>query len=231
MVQRSLALLLPLLVALLGSVPAWATPVTFTDRSAWEAATAGGHLFGVDFEDATDDTSFSSAPLDLGPFSIGQSGGFVLSSVNKIDVPPASDDTESVNGSAFARGFVNDADSSNGNEATLVHLVFDVPVYAWGADFASANTGEGLDFVLVTLGEGQIVVEGPTADDGFFGFAGAPSEAFTELFIVPAGVILGASGERFGMDDVVGVMAPEPGTAPLVAVGLAAFAALRRRRR
>jgi len=231
MIRVSLALMLPLLVALLGSVPAGATPVTFTDRSAWEEATAGGHLFGVDFDDATADTSFSSAPLDLGPFSIGQSGGYTLSSVNKIDVPPASKESESPNGSAYARGFVNAGDWLNGNEATLVHLVFDVPVYAWGADFASATTGEGLDFVLVTPGEGQILVAGPTADDGFFGLAGAPSEVFTELFIVPAGVILGASGERFGMDDVVGVTSPEPGTGALVAAGLAAFAALRRRRR
>jgi hypothetical protein len=231
MIQRLLARALPLLVVLLGSFPAWATPATFSDRDAWEAAIAGGHVFDVDFDDATADTSFASAPLDLGPLSIEQSGGPVYSSVNKIDVPPASNAGDSVNGSAFARGFVNAGDWSNGNQAELVHLVFDVPVYAWGADFASVTTGEGLDFVLVMLNEEQVVVPGPTADDGFFGFVGAPSEVFSELFIVPAGVIVGFSGERFGMDDVVGVTTPEPQTAALLAVGLSMLAALGRRRR
>jgi hypothetical protein len=231
MIRRSLARALPLLVAVLGSFPAWSTPATFTDRSAWDAATAGGHLFDVDFDDATADTSFASSPLDLGPFSIAQSGGPVYSSVNKIDVPPPSSESESVNGSAFARGFVNAGDWMNGDDATLVHLVFDVPVYAWGADFASVTTGEGLDFVLVMLNEEEVTVGGPTADDGFFGFVGESSELFTELYIVPAGVIVGFSGERFGMDNVVGVTAPEPAPAGLLAAGLAVLAAFRRRRR
>jgi MYXO-CTERM domain-containing protein len=231
MFRPSLARALPLLVAVLGSFSAWATPETFTDRSAWDAATAGGHVIGVDFDDAAADTSFASAPLDLGPFSIVQSGGPVYSSVNKIDVPPASSASESVDGSAFARGFVNAGDWMNGDEATLVHLVFEVPVYAWGADFASVITGEGLDFVLVMLNEDEVTVGGPTADDGFFGFAGAPSELFSELYIVPAGVIVGFTGERFGMDNVVSVTAPEPAPAGLVAAGLAVLAAFRRRRR
>ena len=44
-------------------------------------------------------------------------------------------------------------------------------------------------------------------------------------------VIVGLSGERFGMDDAVGVTTPEPETAALLTAGLSMLAALGRRRR
>jgi hypothetical protein len=106
---RSRSLLLLLLVSV-AAAPAGAVPVEFDDRSAWDAAVTS-ELFFEDFDGITGDASFSSAPLDVGPFTLEQIGDpsqMGLSSTNLIDETPFKfSGTEDVNGSTYVLGFVD----------------------------------------------------------------------------------------------------------------------------
>jgi MYXO-CTERM domain-containing protein len=220
---RSTLLALLLLVVLFASGPAGAVPTTFTDRSAWETAVGPAILFLEDFNGVASDTSFSTSPVDVGAFTIEQFGGLPLASSNLIDVSPFIAPSQTVNGSTFVRGFVN-SDNSQALQ-TFIRITFDVPVFAWGADFFSPDSDEGLEFLLIDQQSGQTLVSGPTAD-GFFGFVD-PAELYTQLVILPR--IRTTGGELFGMDDATGAQIPEPTPGSLVALGLVALAASRRR--
>jgi hypothetical protein len=214
---------------------AGAAIMSYTDRTDWNDA-VGGDLFVEDFDDITMDTPFSSSGVDVGPFTIQQGGGNpVLPDVNLIDASPFSfSGNEDVNGSTYALGYVN---STAGTVATstFIAMLFDVPVAAWGADFANANNTLGIDLYLIPTGAAGmndwIFYDASAAGTGFFGFADNSGELYAGVAIVAGGVDVGGSGERFGFDNVSGATIPEPGTAALLALGLGGLAVAGRRRR
>lgn len=227
------ALLLAL--ALAGSAaPIAAAPIGYDDRSAWEGAVAGGILFLETFDDITGDPSFSSAALDVGPFTIEQIGDpsqTGLSSTNLIDEAPFRfSGDEDVNGSTYVLGFV---DTSAATIATsiLIQMVFDEPVTAWGADFFASGVPSGIDFWLIPTDAQDpsdwLAFDGADAFNGFFGFVDDGGALYSGVAIGVGGL---AGGQRFGMDDVTGATVPEPSTAVLLALGLAGLAVVDRRR-
>lgn len=69
------------------SAAAQAAVVTYTNRSAWEAAVAGAPLLLEDFNSFTVDTSFQDDPVVAGPLTLVEVGGSNFR--NNIDAPPS----------------------------------------------------------------------------------------------------------------------------------------------
>jgi hypothetical protein len=201
------------LAGLLLGIPTkgYAEIITFTSRPAWEAAVAGGPTFLEDFQGFTVDTQFRTAPLDLGPFTLLQIGN--ETATNFIDVPPFFFVT-SVNGTTHASMFTDFG-------RVTVDMTFHTPVFAWGADFGTAASGEMVDLDLFS-GTGVLIGTVPVpVNNGFFGFVTSPAEdigkiTFRSRFNVP-----GVTGEIFGIDNVTEAAVPEPST--LTLFGLAAL--------
>lgn len=224
-----------LLLCCLWSLPALATQSFYTSRGDWNASVAGSEVTVETFDGFAADTSFSASPLDLGSFEISQfGGGSALASANLIDAPPARGNGPSIDLSAYVLGFANRGVGDDSNDRAL-RLIFDGPISAFGADWSGADGASGIDLLALTQGGEQVFLPGPSFDDiGFWGFVD-DEERFTELYLYARTASLDGTGELFGMDDVSFAAAatsqvPEPGTAALLAFGLAALGATQRRR-
>ncbi len=114
---------------------------------------------------------------------------------------------------------------SPGSPIFQFDLVFDQPVYAFGADYRSALSASG---VALQDQDGNLLTDfyqdWSVIGTGFFGFT--LTEPITKLRFL-AGSAPGNLVENFGMDNVV-LAVPEPATALLLA---GAFAAARLRRK
>jgi len=224
-----------LLLALAGAGAAGATPVIYTDRSSWDAD-VGGDIFLEDFDDFSADTSFRAGAVDVGPFSLVQGGGLVTATgVNLIDVSPfAFSGAEDVNGTPYVLGWANSTAVGVATSA-FVEMVFDVPVAAWGADFANASNGADLWIFLVPSdaqgpSDWLSLCVGCNIDDGFFGFVDDETNLYSSV-ILAAVPFSNGTGERFGFDNVSGATVPEPSTALLFGLGLFGIAVAGRRTR
>jgi hypothetical protein len=183
-----------------------AQPITtFTSRTNWNAAISGSSTFLENFESFTSDIPFRITPVDVGEFTLFQAGENP-NFRNLIEVPPFEFDDN--NGTNHASMFTNFG-------ATTVDMIFDTPVFAWGADFFGADetTGERLDLDLM-LDMGGIFVTIPvTTNNGFFGFVTNPAEQIRKLTFVSRTNNPGQGGEGFGLDNVAGAQSqavPEP---------------------
>jgi len=202
----SLALVAPMIAATI-SVPSQSLAAVsiYTDRATWETAAGGTPDFVADFSSFTEDTDFKPAQVDVGPFTLVQIPLASGNELNKIDVAPfESSGFFSPSGTTYALMRVADAPS------TTVSLIFDQPVFSWGADFLFIFVQGAILDLESTSGTVSIT---PT-ESGFFGFVS--SEPVSEILFRSA--LQPGPGENFGMDDAAGFVAT-PVAASLDVIG------------
>lgn len=203
------------LITLVALFSSSASAITvYTDRAAFLAALGGATLLEEDFESFSQDESFRTSTVDVGDFTIEQTGAD-QDFRNTIDVQPLEfGGSEVNNGSKRVSAYV---DSS---PATGIKLTYDSPITAFGADISGVDLG-GIAYqvnmqALATFNTGGV--------DQFYGFiADAP---ITMLQFIGVG-----GNEGFSFDNIVAASdteIPEPFTAGLVLAGLAGAAARRK---
>jgi len=202
----------------------FAVVTTYNSRAAWNAAIGGSPSFLVDLNDFTQATSFESAPLDLGPFSIFKKGTVYGTNANRVNVPPEG----GVDSSPHIRIFVDSDAVDSFGVKDEVELTFDNPIWGWASDFRSFSGGELL--VIETPGGLSIPVPDTPPDPRqsttiFFGFT--TSEPISSFSFKPMFQING-QGENDVLDNVAGATVPEPAALAIISAGLSILA-LRRK--
>lgn len=210
----------------LAAMPASAATVVFENRDDFEAAS--GSLAVFDFNGFTADTSFRTAPLDVGPFTLQTTGAIspFLTGRNLIDVPPLVFTTFNVDGTAILNGFV----TRNLFSSSVFDIIFDTPIFSFGADFADLQTDTGTTRLIVN---GEALAPSVAAPNAvrFFGFTS--TEAFTTVRFDTVGFGsdgFGADNITFGGAAVVAAV-PEPATWLTLILGFAFVGGSMRSRR
>ena len=198
----------------------WCTPLSaavigvFTDRASFDAAVGPTHA--EDFNAFTEDLAFHTTPVDVGPFTLSMTGSPLTDGTrNKIDALPLEESIFNVDNSAVAQALTTDG--------TTFVIKFDVPITAFGADFAALN--EDIDRTRIIVGADTLappVTGGNTV--GFFGFrADSP---FTTLEFVTSSLV--RPGDGYSLDNVAFSPIPVPGALWLFGSGLLGLIALSR---
>jgi hypothetical protein len=200
-----LRLLLMSLAAGLMLRPAQAqTITTFTSLQTWQAAVASSWQFSQNFQSFTKDTYFQTAPVTAGTFSLQQVGQDPIFGLfqNFVDVPPLqfTDNGGTTNAAIYIKSGVS-----------TVQMTFGAPVFAWGANFYGAETGELVNLVLTTPGGVVLVTVPVTVDTGFFGFVISPIEGLSQITFTSRISNPDASvGQGFGLVGVTGAYISSP---------------------
>ncbi len=201
--------------------PAQAGILFFTDRPTWEAA-AGPLGFAEDFSGFAQDASFRTTPVALNGMTIQQLGtGSFRNIVDAGSVEEDFDFTEH-NGTSHGSLFTN-ADGAG----VRVQILFDLPNVAFGFESWIAHDTEG---ALLEVFDGASLLGSQALSNDFGGFLGyvlTGGDSATAALFRSETLIAGSVGEGFGLDNLAGTPVPEPGSAGLLGLGLAALSALR----
>ncbi|HEY0446857.1 MAG TPA: PEPxxWA-CTERM sorting domain-containing protein [Allosphingosinicella sp.] len=199
------------------SAPAASAIIVYTDRAAFGAA--AGFLQTETFNGFTSDTSFQTAALDVGAFTLA---GFGPSQFDRnfIDIPPPLAPPFDIDGTAVVNAVTH---TSSGFD-----IFFDSPISAFGADFAALQNGFARTQIIVA---GQSLQPPVQAADTlqFYGFTS--DTAFTSVRFIGTG-LNDSITDGFSMDNVSFGGVPEPATWLMMIGGFGMIGgALRRRRR
>ncbi|MFO1429266.1 MAG: PEP-CTERM sorting domain-containing protein [Candidatus Competibacteraceae bacterium] len=196
---KSLVLITGTTTLFLGGMSAASAYTIYTDRAAWEAALSGSTIITDTFSNTI--PSAQSITLDSG----------IVSTNSSPPALPNSFNNNSVN--IVTPGAYDNAVGGTTASATIT-WVFPSDVFAFGADFISAN----LDRLTLTgnfdgTGDQSILVNNTIGGpDGFLGVIGTAK--FSSIVFSSANSVL----DSFAIDNA-SFAVPEPGTIALVLVG------------
>ncbi len=207
------------LVILAASSVSAATFNTFTDRSAFLAATESVQT--EDFNGFEGEASFNGQDLVIGDLTIRNDVGNQARGL--IDIPPHIFNIFNVDGTANANFVVN-------KDFNEVVLTFAEPITAFGADFAALNNDEvATEFEVLGQRIAPPVQNGTTVQ--FFGFTS--DMAFSTVSLVGASATSafdGFAGDNFVFGEATqATVVPLPAPAALLIAALTGLFFVRRR--
>ena len=186
---------------------------TFDTRASFDSAV--GSTQSENFNSFVTEEAFSTAPLDVGPFSLSFTGTpSTDSNRNIIDIPPVAFSAFNVDGTNVANVLTEIGDS--------LLLTFDVPILAFGADFGGFNN----DFARTGIAFSNELLTPPVTPDSEVTFFGFRSD-------VPfSGIEFRAfDNDSYGIDNVAFRSIPEPnGIAIIIALTIGACGKRRRKK-
>lgn len=181
---------------------------TYISLSAWQQAVSGNWLFTTNFNNITKDTFFRTAAVNVGPFSFQQIGVDQTYGLfqNFIDVPPLqfTDNSGVTNAALYTKYGVS-----------TVKMSFSPPVFAWGANFYGAETGELVNLGIADTNGNSIGSIPVTVNTGFFGFVFPSSTQIGSItFSSQISNPLVSVGQGFGLENITGAYNATPTVMP-----------------
>ncbi|WP_395345193.1 PEP-CTERM sorting domain-containing protein [Ningiella sp. W23] len=204
-----------ILITCLFATSANAALVSFTDRSAFDAAAGATSI--EDFDSFTIDTQFHTGTLDVGDFSLSMTST-PSTNFNIIDVPPLANAESDVNGSANMRVF------TNGNLGVDLMFMFDTAISSFGADFRSLNDEIARTEIVVGGEVLTLPIASGSGQASFYGFTS--DTAFTSV------IFRGIVNDVYGIDNVTygsATAVSAPSTLAMMLLGVAGFVVARRK--
>lgn len=188
---------------------AMATPMFFTDRISFQAASAG-----LSFESF--ETPFSGASNAFSGFTLSETGG-----TNNVVQYPANTGLGVTHGNAS----VTDGTGSawfDDNGSSIANFIFDNPTGAFGVDVTV-----GANSTITVMANGVNTAIALTAlQPQFIGLVDAMSTFLTVTMSPSGGPNIAFDAVEFGQATSV----PEPGALALLSLGLAGLSLMRRRK-
>lgn len=189
----------------------------FTDRAAWEAAV--GDFVTEDFNSINPFIFADQQTLDTGLLQITRDGS-ANGADGVLEIEPGGNF-----GDLDGTNFISGETGISPHESVRVAASSELPMIAFGADWFSPFSGDG---IALQAGDDVVLLDSIQGfDSGFVGIIANGAASFSEIQIV--GTVDDVSfQELWSADNFSFAVIPAPGTAALM--GLAGLATVRRRR-
>jgi hypothetical protein len=185
-------------LCLITTFNASATLISFTDRTAWEAAVNGDFIL-EDFSSAPMSDYFAS-PIDVGDFTVSLTGSNFGSGWHLI-------------GTGGNNNFsgTSELQAATASDSTTT-LDFDFSIYALGADWGAVSDNRTTSFFI-----DGIQLDIPALNGGFFGFV-SDTALNSSMMTLTSG-----NADGFSIDNLVYAKVPEPSTIALLGLAFLGF--------